>query len=175
MSTLAGQAIAFRGSSAFIGVTSRWVVGSNSAPAPPRGVRPQHGHGAALFPFFAGMAEFEREYIREKSLEAQASARDCGPPWRPIPSLRRPGWSLYLEDRPDGVVDLLKLLGGSAAQMLDEATAEWTINLQNERPAGLPNPHGQQRARVGVHDVHRIDRNVSPAIRTLPGVWRGFQ
>ncbi|MEU3602865.1 recombinase family protein [Streptomyces sp. NPDC006798] len=36
------------------------------------------GHGAALFVFFAGMAESEREYIREKSLEGQASARERG-------------------------------------------------------------------------------------------------
>lgn len=35
-------------------------------------------HGAALFAFFAGMAESEREYIREKSLEGQASARERG-------------------------------------------------------------------------------------------------
>ncbi|MGV9249586.1 hypothetical protein [Streptomyces sp. NPDC003710] len=36
------------------------------------------GHGAALFAFFAGMAEFEREYIREESLEGQTSARERG-------------------------------------------------------------------------------------------------
>ncbi|MFI9561454.1 recombinase family protein [Nonomuraea endophytica] len=36
------------------------------------------GHGAALFAFFAGMAESEREYVREKSLEGQASARERG-------------------------------------------------------------------------------------------------
>jgi DNA invertase Pin-like site-specific DNA recombinase len=36
------------------------------------------GHGAALFAFFGGMAESEREYIREKSLEGQASARERG-------------------------------------------------------------------------------------------------
>ncbi|MFD1543274.1 recombinase family protein [Nonomuraea guangzhouensis] len=41
------------------------------------------GHGAALFAFFAGMAESEREYIREKSLEGQASARECGRHGRP--------------------------------------------------------------------------------------------
>ncbi|MBB5782013.1 hypothetical protein [Nonomuraea jabiensis] len=35
-------------------------------------------HGAALFAFFAGMAESEREYIREKSLEGPASARERG-------------------------------------------------------------------------------------------------
>ncbi|MEV4020754.1 hypothetical protein AB0J35_60785 [Nonomuraea angiospora] len=31
-----------------------------------------------MFAFFAGMAESEREYIREKSLEGQASARERG-------------------------------------------------------------------------------------------------
>lgn len=36
------------------------------------------GHGAALFAFFAGMAGSEREHIREKSLEGQASARAHG-------------------------------------------------------------------------------------------------
>ncbi|MFB6603304.1 recombinase family protein [Streptomyces noursei] len=36
------------------------------------------GRGAALFAFFAGMAESEREYIRQKSLEGQASARERG-------------------------------------------------------------------------------------------------
>nr|WP_217709079.1 recombinase family protein [Nonomuraea rhodomycinica] len=37
------------------------------------------GRGAAaLFAFLAGMAESEREYIREKSLEGQASARERG-------------------------------------------------------------------------------------------------
>lgn len=33
---------------------------------------------AALFAFFAGRAESEREYIQEKSLEGQASARERG-------------------------------------------------------------------------------------------------
>ncbi|MER6950927.1 recombinase family protein [Nonomuraea sp. NPDC000554] len=42
------------------------------------GVYDPSGHGAALFAFFAGMAESEREYIREKSLEGQASARERG-------------------------------------------------------------------------------------------------
>ncbi|MFJ8148618.1 recombinase family protein [Streptomyces sp. NPDC096048] len=42
---------------------------------PLQGVYDPSGHGAALFAFFAGMAESEREYIREKSLEGQASAR----------------------------------------------------------------------------------------------------
>ncbi|WP_200262021.1 recombinase family protein [Streptomyces sp. HSG2] len=45
---------------------------------PLQGVYDPSGHGAALFAFFAGMAESEREYIREKSLEGQASARDRG-------------------------------------------------------------------------------------------------
>ncbi|MGP3750135.1 zinc finger domain-containing protein [Streptomyces sp. IBSNAI001] len=45
---------------------------------PLQGVYDPSGHGAALFAFFAGMAESEREYIREKSLEGQASAREGG-------------------------------------------------------------------------------------------------
>ncbi|MEV1066903.1 recombinase family protein [Streptomyces sp. NPDC050263] len=45
---------------------------------PLQGVCDPSGHGAALFAFFAGMAESEREYIREKSLEGQASARERG-------------------------------------------------------------------------------------------------
>lgn len=46
--------------------------------SPLQGVYDPSGHGAALFAFFAGMAESEREYIREKSLEGQASARERG-------------------------------------------------------------------------------------------------
>jgi hypothetical protein len=65
---------------------------------------------------------------------------------------------LHLEDRPDGVVDLLKLFGGCAAQVLDEAATRWAIDLQSERPAQPSDPHGQQRGGVGIHDVHRIDR-----------------
>ena len=45
---------------------------------PLQGVYDPSGHGAALFAFFAGMSESEREYIREKSLEGQASARERG-------------------------------------------------------------------------------------------------
>jgi DNA invertase Pin-like site-specific DNA recombinase len=45
---------------------------------PLQGLYAPSGHGAALFAFFAGMAESEREYIREKSLEGQASARERG-------------------------------------------------------------------------------------------------
>ncbi|MGR6918821.1 zinc finger domain-containing protein [[Actinomadura] parvosata] len=45
---------------------------------PLQGIYDPSGHGAALFAFFAGMAEPEREYIREKSLEGQASARERG-------------------------------------------------------------------------------------------------
>ncbi|MFB4273205.1 recombinase family protein [Nonomuraea sp. GTA35] len=45
---------------------------------PLQGVYDPSGHGAALFAFFAGMAESERVYIREKSLEGQASARERG-------------------------------------------------------------------------------------------------
>ncbi|MFD7499300.1 recombinase family protein [Streptomyces sp. NPDC059832] len=45
---------------------------------PLQGVYDPSGHGVALFAFFAGMAESEREYIREKSLEGQASVRERG-------------------------------------------------------------------------------------------------
>ncbi|MEV5503652.1 recombinase family protein [Nonomuraea fuscirosea] len=45
---------------------------------PLQGIYNPSGHGAALFAFFAGMAESEREYIREKSLEGRASARERG-------------------------------------------------------------------------------------------------
>ncbi|MER5321243.1 recombinase family protein [Streptosporangium roseum] len=45
---------------------------------PLQGLYDPSGHGTALFAFFAGMAESEREYIREKSLEGQASARESG-------------------------------------------------------------------------------------------------
>ncbi|MFD4607392.1 recombinase family protein [Streptomyces sp. NPDC058440] len=45
---------------------------------PLQGVYDPSGHGAAVFAFFAGMAESEREYIREKSLAGQASARERG-------------------------------------------------------------------------------------------------
>jgi DNA invertase Pin-like site-specific DNA recombinase len=36
------------------------------------------GHGAALFAFFAAMAESERDYIRDKTLEGQETARAKG-------------------------------------------------------------------------------------------------
>lgn len=36
------------------------------------------GHGAALFAFFAAMAESERDYIRDKTLEGQETARRGG-------------------------------------------------------------------------------------------------
>ena len=36
------------------------------------------GHGAALFAFFAAMAESERDYIRDKTLEGQETARTKG-------------------------------------------------------------------------------------------------
>ncbi|MFG2025629.1 recombinase family protein [Streptomyces sp. NPDC048825] len=42
------------------------------------GVYDPSGHGTVLLAFFAGMAESEREYIREKSLEGQAAARERG-------------------------------------------------------------------------------------------------
>ncbi|MEU1729305.1 hypothetical protein [Nonomuraea sp. NPDC005692] len=46
------------------------------------------GRGAAEL-LFAGMAESEREYIREKSPEGQASAPRARPPWRPTEGVRR--------------------------------------------------------------------------------------
>ena len=77
-----------------------------------------------------------------------AARRETRPWWR-LPHLigqtaLRELWAyfLHLEDRPDGVVDLLKLLGGCAAQVLDEAATGWTIDLQSERPAELPDLHG---------------------------------
>ncbi|MFE0256217.1 hypothetical protein [Streptomyces sp. NPDC059010] len=36
------------------------------------------GHGAALFAFFAAMAEAERDYIRDKTLEGHETARTKG-------------------------------------------------------------------------------------------------
>ncbi|MEV1170954.1 recombinase family protein [Nonomuraea sp. NPDC049784] len=45
---------------------------------PLQGIYNPSGHRAALFAFFAGIAEPEREYIREKSLEGQAAARKRG-------------------------------------------------------------------------------------------------
>ncbi|MCX5356328.1 recombinase family protein [Streptomyces mirabilis] len=45
---------------------------------PLRGVYAPSRHGAALSAFFAGMAESERECIREKPLEGQASASERG-------------------------------------------------------------------------------------------------
>jgi DNA invertase Pin-like site-specific DNA recombinase len=53
-------------------------IGLELLTGPLAGVYDPSGHGAALFAFFAGMAESEREYIREKSLEGQASARERG-------------------------------------------------------------------------------------------------
>jgi helix-turn-helix protein len=58
--------------------------------------------------------------------------------------LARVGGTLHLEDCPDGVVDLLKLLGGGAAQVLDEAATWWAIDLQGECPTEFSDPHGQQ-------------------------------
>jgi DNA invertase Pin-like site-specific DNA recombinase len=53
-------------------------IGLELLTGPLAGLYDPSGHGAALFAFFAGMAESEREYIREKSLEGQASARERG-------------------------------------------------------------------------------------------------
>ncbi|MGH3684665.1 MAG: hypothetical protein ACRDSM_06360 [Pseudonocardiaceae bacterium] len=48
---------------------------------------------------------------------------------------------LHLEDRPDGVVDLLKFFRGGATQVLDETATWWAIDLQGERPTELGNLH----------------------------------
>ncbi|MFJ4960890.1 recombinase family protein [Streptomyces sp. NPDC088729] len=45
---------------------------------PLAGKRDPAGHGAALFAFFAAMAESERDYIRDKTLEGQETARKNG-------------------------------------------------------------------------------------------------
>jgi hypothetical protein len=56
---------------------------------PLQGIYNPSGHGAELFAFFAGMAKSEREYIREKSLEGQASAPRTQPARRPFQGVRR--------------------------------------------------------------------------------------
>lgn len=53
-------------------------IGLELLAGPLTGIYDPSGHGAALFAFFAGMSESEREYTREKSLEGQASARERG-------------------------------------------------------------------------------------------------
>lgn len=53
-------------------------IGLELLTGPLAGLHDPSGHGGALFAFFAGMAESEREYIREKTLEGQASARERG-------------------------------------------------------------------------------------------------
>ncbi|MEU9056701.1 recombinase family protein [Streptomyces sp. NPDC048384] len=45
---------------------------------PLQGKHDPAGHGAALFAFFAAMAESERDYIRDKTLEGQETARSKG-------------------------------------------------------------------------------------------------
>jgi DNA invertase Pin-like site-specific DNA recombinase len=55
---------------------------------PLQGIYNPSGHGAALFAFFAGMAESEREYVREKSLGAGRRPR-TRPPRRAAPGVRR--------------------------------------------------------------------------------------
>ncbi|WKK27860.1 recombinase family protein (plasmid) [Streptomyces olivoreticuli] len=45
---------------------------------PLQGKHDPAGHGAALFAFFAAMAESERDYIRDKTLEGQETARTKG-------------------------------------------------------------------------------------------------
>lgn len=42
---------------------------------PLQGKHDPAGHGAALFAFFAAVAESERDYIRDKTLEGQETAR----------------------------------------------------------------------------------------------------
>ncbi|MGY2060817.1 recombinase family protein [Nocardia gipuzkoensis] len=51
-------------------------IGLELLTGPLPGIYDPSGHGGALFAFFAGMAESEREYIREKALEGQALAGD---------------------------------------------------------------------------------------------------
>lgn len=53
-------------------------IGLEFLTGPLAGVHDPRGHGAAIFAFFAGMAEAEREYIREKTIEGQAAARKAG-------------------------------------------------------------------------------------------------
>lgn len=45
---------------------------------PLQGKHDPAGHGAALFAFFAAVAESERDYIRDKTLEGQETARTKG-------------------------------------------------------------------------------------------------
>lgn len=70
-----------RGSAELITIadTLRWKdIGLEFLTGPLAGVHDPSGHGAAIFAFFAGMAETEREYIREKTIEGQAAARKAG-------------------------------------------------------------------------------------------------
>lgn len=53
-------------------------IGLELLTGPLAGLYGPSGHNSALFAFFAGMTESEREYIREKTLEGQASARERG-------------------------------------------------------------------------------------------------
>lgn len=53
-------------------------IGLEMLTGPLAGVYNPSGHGAALFAFFAAMAESEREYIREKTLEGQEASRANG-------------------------------------------------------------------------------------------------
>ena len=53
-------------------------IGLELLTGPMAGLYDPSGHNNALFAFFAGMAESERECIREKTLEGQASARERG-------------------------------------------------------------------------------------------------
>ncbi|MGH3822884.1 MAG: ester cyclase [Pseudonocardiaceae bacterium] len=112
-----------------------------------------------VFEFRAGCISRENVWLDTATIMAQWRCQS-----RRVPALANvnwnkngTAWALYLEDCSDGVVDLLKFFGCCAADALDEAPTGWAIDLHRERPAELPNPHSQQRTRIGVHDVHRID------------------
>lgn len=53
-------------------------VGLEMLTGPLAGVYDPRGYGAALFAFFAGMAESDREYTRERTLEGQEASRKAG-------------------------------------------------------------------------------------------------
>jgi DNA invertase Pin-like site-specific DNA recombinase len=53
-------------------------IGLEMLTGPIQGRYDPSGYGGALFAFFAGMAEADREYIREKTLEGQETARSNG-------------------------------------------------------------------------------------------------
>jgi DNA invertase Pin-like site-specific DNA recombinase len=53
-------------------------IGLEMLTGPLQGLYNPVGHGAALFAFFAAMAESERDYIRERTLEGQEASRANG-------------------------------------------------------------------------------------------------